>query len=98
MVYVTFPSKKDAEKIAEKLLKEKVVACCNIFPIKSLYWWKREIEKSKEVVLIAKTLKKNLNRMREIVKREHPYTIPFIGVISADVNEEYFKWMKEVLK
>ena len=98
MVYITFPSKREAEKIARKLLKEKLVACCNIFPIESLYWWKGKIEKSKEVVLITKTLKKNLGRMREIVKREHSYTIPFIGVIDVDVNEEYFGWMKEVTK
>ena len=98
IAYITFPSKREAEKIAMKLLNEKLVACFNMFPIESLYRWKGKVEKSKEVVLIAKLLKKNLKRMIKIVKKYHPYTIPFIGVIDVDINKEYFDWMKEVSK
>jgi periplasmic divalent cation tolerance protein len=98
MVYVTFPSKKEAKRIAKILLDKKIVACCNIFQIESMYWWNGKIESDKEFVMIAKTLSKNVKQIKEIAKKEHPYTIPFIGVIDAETNEEYFEWMKEVLK
>ena len=55
MIYVTHKNKEDAEKIARHLLGKKLIACANIFPINSLYLWKGEIERSKEVVSIFKT-------------------------------------------
>jgi periplasmic divalent cation tolerance protein len=98
MVYITFPSKKEAKRIAKILLDKHLASCCNIFPIESMYWWKGKIKNSNEFVLIAKTLRKNLKQLKEIVKKYHPYTVPYIGVIEAEANEEYFSWMKEVLK
>ena len=98
MVYITFPSKKEAKRLAKILINKKVAVCCNIFPIESNYWWKGKIEDGKEFVLIAKTLNKKVKQLKEIVKEEHPYTVPFIGVLDAEVNEEYFEWMKEGLK
>jgi len=98
MVYITFPSRKEARRIAKIILDKKIASCCNIFPIESMYWWKGKIENSKEFVLIAKTLRRNLKQLEEVVKKEHPYTVPYIGVIDANANEEYFNWMKEVLK
>jgi len=98
MVYITFPSKKEAKRLAKILINKKVAVCCNIFPIESNYWWKGKIEDGKEFVLIAKTLNKKVKQLKEIVKEEHPSTIPFIGVLDAEVNEEYFEWMKEGLK
>jgi periplasmic divalent cation tolerance protein len=98
MVYITFPSRKEAKRIAKILLDKHLAACCNIFPIESMYWWKGKIENSNEFVLIAKTLRKKLKQLKDVVKKNHPYTVPYIGVIEAEANEEYFSWMKEVLK
>jgi periplasmic divalent cation tolerance protein len=98
MVYITFPSKKDAEKIAKMLIERKIVVCCNIFSIKSLYWWGGKIENTKEVVMIVKTLKSKANNLINFIKNNHPYTVPFIGVINVEVNKEYFKWAKNTLK
>jgi periplasmic divalent cation tolerance protein len=92
--YITFPSKKEAEKIAKELLEKKIVACCNIFPIKSLYWWEGKIKKANEFVLIAKTLKKDIGKLEKLVKKLHPYKIPFIGIFDVKINEEYFQWAK----
>ena len=98
MIYITFPSKKEAKMVAKFLLEEKLVACCNIFSIESIYWWKGKIENTKEFVLIAKTLRENVEKVEEVVKKKHSYTIPFIGVIDESVNKEYFDWMNEILK
>jgi periplasmic divalent cation tolerance protein len=98
MVYITFPSKKDAEKIAKMLLERKIAVCCNIFSIKSLYWWKGKIENTREAVMIAKTLKSKANKLINFVKNNHPYTVPFIGVINVEANKEYFNWAKSTLK
>ncbi|GIW66991.1 MAG: divalent-cation tolerance protein CutA [Candidatus Parcubacteria bacterium] len=98
-VYITNPNKKTALKIANELLKQRLIGCANIFPIESLYWWKGKIVKDKEYVLIAKTLEKNYKKVKEIVEKIHPYSVPCILKIKIDkVNEKYLKWLKEVVK
>jgi periplasmic divalent cation tolerance protein len=96
IVYITFPSEEEAERVAKELLERKIIVCSNIFPVKSLYWWKGKIEKANEFVLIAKTLRKNVKRLEMFVKKMHPYTTPFIGVFNIKVNKEYFEWSKTI--
>ncbi len=69
-IHITNPSKNHAEKIATHLLKKKLIACANLFPIKSFYWWKGRIEESNEYVLIAKTLRKNFEKIKKRDKKE----------------------------
>jgi periplasmic divalent cation tolerance protein len=37
--YITNPSKEEAKRIAKHLLDKRIIACANIFPIESMYWW-----------------------------------------------------------
>ena len=97
-VYITNPSKEVARKIAKHLLKKKLVACVNIFPINSLYWWKDKITEDKEFVLIAKTTDGNFERVKREVEEMHPYEVPCIVRIQADSNKKYYDWLKSVLK
>lgn len=94
-VYITNPNKAEANRIALYLLKKRLIACANIFPIESQYWWKGKIEKAKECVLIAKTIKENFEKVKKEVKRMHKYTIPCITKIEVEANKEYENWLKK---
>jgi len=95
-IYITNPNKETAKKIAIHLLKKRLVACTNIFPIESAYWWKGKIENTKEVVLIVKTRKENF-KVKDEIKRIHPYSIPCIIKFDVEANKEYEKWLKETI-
>lgn len=97
-IYITNPTEKKAEKIANFLLKKKLIACANIFPIKSLYWWNRKIAQEKEVVLIVKTTKNNFGKVKKEVEKIHPYKIPCIVKIPVSSNKKYFDWLKDEIK
>ncbi len=98
-IYITCQNKKEAEKIGKYLLNKKLVACINIFPIESFYWWKGKIEKSKEFVLILKTLENKYNKILKEVEKLHSYTIPFIGQIKiSKVNKKYLNWLKNEIR
>lgn len=97
-IYITSPSKEKAGEIARHLLEKRLVACANIFPIDSLYWWEGKITEENEFVLIAKTTKENFERVREEVKKIHPYKTPCIVRIPVSSNEEYFNWLKGEIK
>jgi periplasmic divalent cation tolerance protein len=97
IIYITNPDRKTAKKIALRLLKKRLIACANIFPIESVYWWKGKIENAKEVVLILKT-KENFNKIKNEVKKIHPYSIPCIIKFDAEANKEYEEWLKRETK
>lgn len=99
LIYLTAKNIKEAKKIGLSLVKKKLVACCNIFPIESIYRWQGKIVKDKEVVLIAKTLKKNFKKVEKEVKRIHSYKNPAILEIPiSKVSFEYLKWLKKEIK
>ncbi len=100
IAYITAPDKAIAERIAEELLKKRLIACANVYEgITSMYWWEGKIEKDKEVVLFCKTRKDRLEEIENQVRELHPYTVPCI--ISFELfegNEDYLSWLSGELK
>jgi len=93
-IYVTNPDLKKAKKIAQHLLKKRLVGCINLFPIESMYWWKGKIANEKEVVMIAKTLESKFEEVKKEIEKIHPYTTPCIVKIPVSSNKEFFEWLK----
>lgn len=98
LVYITCKNKKEAVKISMHLLKKRLIACSNMFPISSLYWWKGKIVSDNEFVILAKTSEKNFKKVEREVKKIHSYEIPAILKIKADANKEYMGWVKREIK
>jgi periplasmic divalent cation tolerance protein len=94
LVYITNPTKKVAQKIAKHLLKNRLIACANIFEIESFYWWQKKIERTKEFVLLGKTIEKSFEKIKKEVEKIHPYETPCLLKIKAKANEKYLNWLK----
>ncbi|MEA2038123.1 MAG: divalent-cation tolerance protein CutA [Nanoarchaeota archaeon] len=95
LVYITCKDKEESSKISRHLLEKKLIACTNIHPIESLYWWEGKIQEESEVVVIAKTKDSNYDKVKEEVKKIHSYDVPCIIKIKAEANSEYDKWINE---
>ncbi|MEG3225200.1 MAG: divalent-cation tolerance protein CutA [Methanobacteriales archaeon Met13] len=100
LIYVTTSGEDESEKIAKKLLEEKLAACANIIPnMKSLFWWDGEIEEDTESILILKTRSNYLDTIKKRVKDIHSYDVPCVLEIPIkNGSEEYLKWLEESLK
>jgi len=98
MLYITCRDDKEADVIAQHLINKKLIACANIFPIKSIYRWKGEIAAEKEVVMIAKTTDRNHKEAEKEIKKIHSYDVPCIIRINADANKEYLSWLEGKVK
>ena len=96
--YITCKDKNEAEKISTHLLKKRLIACANIFPIRSMYRWNNKIVRNKEEVIIAKTNNKNFNKVAAEVKKMHSYNIPCIIKINSTANKDYETWAKREMK
>lgn len=97
-IYITNPTKKEARKIARYLLKKRLIACANIFPINNLYWWQGKIVDDNEFVLIAKTTKNNFEKVKKEVEKIHSYKIPCVIKIPVSSNKNFFDWLKGTIK
>ena len=98
LIYITCKDEDEAVKISKHLLNKKLIACSNMHPIRSMYWWDNEIQDEKEFVIIAKTKEKNYEKIKEEVKKLHSYDVPCILKIDAEANESYNKWVNEEVK
>ncbi len=98
IIYITTENETEANKIAKHLIEKRLIACTNMFPIKSIYWWKGKIENADEIVLIAKTKKENWQKVKSEVKAIHSYETPCIMKIEVDANEDYESWLKGEVK
>lgn len=100
VVFVTTSSLEEAERIAQKLLEERLAACVNIIPrVHSRFWWKGKIEHSDEALLIVKSTSEVFDELAESVKAVHSYEVPEILAVPIQSGlTEYFSWMDEVIK
>ena len=59
----------EADKIATRLVEEKLVACANILGASTaIYYWEGKLTKEKEVILILKTTAKLVQKSVKKIK------------------------------
>ncbi|MDI6807189.1 MAG: divalent-cation tolerance protein CutA [Candidatus Aenigmarchaeota archaeon] len=98
-VYVTTTDEKEAKEISEALVEEKLAACTNIFPIKSIYRWKGKIQKENEVPILIKTKAELVDKVIKRVKELHSYEVPCTVSIPIEKGyADFFKWISETTK
>jgi periplasmic divalent cation tolerance protein len=99
MVYVTTSSKAEAEKIAQILLKEHLIACANIIgPVSSHFHWNEKIDSAEEYLMIMKSSSDLFERLEGRVRALHSYEVPeVLAVPIVDGSKAYLGWLARVL-
>jgi periplasmic divalent cation tolerance protein len=94
-LFVTCPSLAVADSIALRLLAARLAGSVNILPgAHSLYWWKGQIERADEVVLIAKTMAGRVDDATAAIVAAHPYDTPAIVAFEIIAgNRRYLDWL-----
>lgn len=97
IVLITASNKKEAARIAQGLVKNKLAACVNIIgKIESLFWWQGKIDRAKEVLLVVKSQKKMLSRIIKLVRSLHSYDCPeIIALPIIGGHKNYLDWIDE---
>ena len=100
LVLVTVPDRKDARRIANALIKNKLAACVNIVgKVESLFWWEGKVDKASEALLIIKSKKALVPMLVKLVKSLHSYKVP--EIISLPITsgfKPYLNWIDESLR
>jgi periplasmic divalent cation tolerance protein len=100
IVLVTTASKQEAEKIAQHLLKRKLIACANIVgPVSSLFRWSGKVETAEEYLIFMKSRRDLFDKLAETVKALHSYEVPEILVLPiVGGSKEYLAWLDSCLE
>ena len=97
VVLITSKNKQEAQKIAAKLVEDKLIACANIIdPIESIFRWEGKVDNTSESLLILKTRKSLFKRVVKAVKSVHSYSVPeIIALPIIDGSGDYLKWIND---
>ena len=95
-IITTLHKKEDAISIGKGLLQKRLIACYNLWPIESAYWWKGEILDEAETVMLLKTTKENYEKVSGYIKEKSGYEVPDIFCLNpAQINPLFNKWISE---
>lgn len=95
-ITTTTDKKEVAERIAFRLVEEKIAACVQIVgPITSIYRWKGTIERAEEWQCIIKSREDLYQDIEHAIKSVHPYEVPEIIAIPIVAGSgEYLEWLR----
>ena len=77
------------------LVERRLAACVQILPsMKSIYFWKNEVQREDEVLMIAKTTRANFQELEREVRSMHSYETPeIIALPIVAGSEDYLNWL-----
>ena len=96
LILTTEVDKKNASKLANLLLSEKLIPCVTFKKIESYFWWEGNINQSKEVQLMIKCKKENVNNVCNKIAEWHSYEIPEIIYFRVSANKNYYHWVNSI--
>ena len=98
-IYVTYPKPSEAKRISNLILKKRLAACIDFFPVTTRYWWQGKIVNGKEIVTFIATQKNYYKSIETLIKKHHSYKVPCILELPIlRVYKKYDKWLKNETK
>ena len=99
IVLVTAGSEQEAQKIANLLVAEKLVACVNFFPLTSVYRWQEKVCCEAEWQLIMKTDLRIFSRLETRIRELHSYEVPeIIALPTVNISQPYLNWIQNNIR
>ncbi|ATE64337.1 divalent-cation tolerance protein CutA [Rhizorhabdus dicambivorans] len=87
-------SAEDADRIAAALVEERLAACVQIVPVRSVYRWQGRIERAGEWQLQIKTRAALADAVEARIKALHGYELPEIVALPvAAGSSDYIGWV-----
>jgi periplasmic divalent cation tolerance protein len=97
LVLSTASSLKEGEKIAQHLIRKGLAACVSVVPrLYSYFFWEKRLCREREVLLLVKTVKGQLNKIAKNIKGLHSYSVPEILFVKVQGGEsQYLSWVEK---
>ena len=95
-VMTSVPNQDVSQKLTQLLLDHKLAACIQeVGPITSHYLWEGKQERSKEYLLLIKSLSKQYKYIEKVILEHHPYDCPeIIATPLTSGLKNYLHWIE----
>jgi periplasmic divalent cation tolerance protein len=91
---LTCGSYQEAQRIADALLDQKLIACAKFLPIQAKYWWEGALEEAKEVMLLMESVGDNFQKVETEVGKLHSYeTFVLQALPMEQVSDRAQAWL-----
>ena len=99
LLCTSLPSEDKAREMARHILSAQLAFCCWVRPSHiAFYSWEGALQEDSEVELICKTFPDRIEALRDYVKANHTYEVPYIGEFEGYLgNIDYMEWAKGVI-
>jgi periplasmic divalent cation tolerance protein len=95
VVLCTAPTR-DAERIADLVVRKGLAACVNIMGVGSIYRWEGKVCREREELMVVKTTGELLESLTETIRGAHPYDVPeIIAIPVVGGHANYLTWVRE---
>jgi periplasmic divalent cation tolerance protein len=100
LVITNLPDRAAAERLAERLVGERLAACVNILaPCRSVYRWKDALQHDEEHPMLIKTTAERYPALERALREGHPYELPEIIAVPIDRGlPAYLDWVSAETK
>jgi periplasmic divalent cation tolerance protein len=97
VIYATFPTAAEAERIGGALVERGLAACVNIFPqMTAIYIWEGTRQRESEAAMLIKTRAGLADSVVAETRKLHPYTNPALLVLPIEGgSEDFLRWIGE---
>jgi len=96
VVLVTAGSEGEATRIGRTLVDERLVACANVVPIRSIYRWRGAVEDAAEHLLLLKMRAVDVAVLTARVQALHSYEVPEVVALPVIAGAaSYLTWLAE---
>lgn len=96
MIESAFDNKEELDKVVKELLKNKLVASCQVIQSDSKWNWKNEYEEAKEYLLLMKTKKTLTKEIYQLIRDIHSYDCFEFAIFDlTSCSEDYLNWIEE---
>lgn len=97
-VVTTLPDRASAERLAARLLEERLAACVQINGCTSWYRWQGAIEHGEEQVCTIKSRRDLFAALCQAIRASHPYQVPeILASPVVDGGANYLDWLGQEL-
>lgn len=94
LLYTSFPSREEAERVAGDVIAEHLAACVHILaPCASIYRWQGTVEREEEVPALFKTTPGHAAQLRARIEALHPYELPVVEAWPATASHAVGSWI-----
>jgi periplasmic divalent cation tolerance protein len=97
LVYCTFPSADEAERVGGMLVERGLAGCVNILPgMTAIYIWEGKRQRESEAVMVIKTRAALADQVVVETRKVHPYSNPALIVLPIEGgSQDFLTWIVE---